>query len=59
VAAPAAPNVAAGRERTASSAARPANAGWYPRFDRADTLDGVLDASTPLLSRAFRNVRAV
>ena len=36
---------------------RPA-AGWYPRFERGDTLDGVLEAQTPLLSRAFRNVRA-
>jgi hypothetical protein len=32
--------------------------GWYPRFERGDTLDGVLDAATPLLSRAFGNVRA-
>ena len=31
---------------------------WHPRFERGDTLGGVLDASTPLLSRAFRNVRA-
>jgi hypothetical protein len=32
---------------------------WHPRFERGDTLGGVLDAHTPLLSRAFRNVRAV
>jgi hypothetical protein len=31
---------------------------WHPRFERGDTLGGVLDAATPLLSRAFRNVRA-
>jgi hypothetical protein len=31
---------------------------WHPRFERGDTLGGVLDADTPLLSRAFRNVRA-
>jgi hypothetical protein len=31
---------------------------WHPRFDRADTLDGILEANTPLLARAFRNVRA-
>jgi hypothetical protein len=33
-------------------------AAWYPRFERGDTLGGVLDADTPLLSRAFGNVRA-
>jgi hypothetical protein len=33
-------------------------AAWYPRFERGDTLGGVLDAATPLLSRAFSNVRA-
>jgi hypothetical protein len=32
---------------------------WHPRFERGDTLGGVLEADTPLLSRAFRNVRAV
>ena len=32
---------------------------WTPRFDRDDDLDGLLDAKTPLLSRAFRNIRAV
>ncbi len=32
---------------------------WSPRFDRDDDLDGLLDAKTPLLSRAFRNIRAV
>lgn len=31
---------------------------WYPRFERGDTLGGVLEASTPLLARAFGNVRA-
>jgi hypothetical protein len=46
---PQSPVAAAPAERT----------GWYPKFDRADTLNGVLDASTPLLSRAFDNVRAV
>jgi hypothetical protein len=36
----------------------PPTAAWYPRFERGDTLDGMLDANTPLLGRAFRNVRA-
>jgi Protein of unknown function (DUF3499) len=36
----------------------PSTAAWHPRFERGDTLGGVLDASTPLLGRAFRNVRA-
>jgi hypothetical protein len=39
-------------------AAPVASAAWYPRFERGDTLGGVLEASTPLLSRAFGNVRA-
>jgi hypothetical protein len=26
---------------------------WLPRFAETDDLDGVLDVSTPLLSRAF------
>ena len=26
---------------------------WAPRFDRDDDLDGLLDAGTPLLGRAF------
>ena len=30
---------------------------WLPRFATDDDLDGVLDASTPLLARAFRNAR--
>lgn len=30
--------------------------GWRPRFDRADDLDGVLDARSPLLARAFASV---
>ncbi len=30
---------------------------WMPRFANDDDLAGVLDASTPLLSRAFRNAR--
>jgi len=33
--------------------------GWTPRFDSDDDLDGLLDAKTPLLGRAFRNVRSV
>ena len=32
---------------------------WTPRFDRDADLDGLLDAKTPLLGRAFRNVRSV
>jgi hypothetical protein len=32
---------------------------WAPDFDPADDLGGLLDASTPLLGRAFRNLRAV
>ena len=32
--------------------------GWTPRFDRDDDLDGLLDAKTPLLGRAFRNIRS-
>jgi hypothetical protein len=32
---------------------------WYPRFERGDSLGGVLDATTPLLARAFGNVRAI
>lgn len=32
---------------------------WAPRFDRDDDLDGLLDAKTPLLGRAFRNIRSV
>jgi hypothetical protein len=31
---------------------------WHPRFERGDTLGGMLEADTPLLARAFRNVRA-
>lgn len=31
---------------------------WTPRFDPDDDLGGLLDAKTPLLSRAFRNDRA-
>ena len=31
---------------------------WEPRFDPADDLGGLLDARSPLLGRAFRNVRA-
>ena len=30
---------------------------WLPRFAPDDDLDGLLDAETPLLARAFRNVR--
>jgi hypothetical protein len=42
-----------------SATAPPAEpAAWHPRFDRGDTLGGILDAATPLLSRAFENVRA-
>ena len=33
--------------------------GWMPRFATDDDLGGVLDASTPLLSRAFNNARPV
>lgn len=32
-------------------------ASWTPRFDPDDDLGGLLDAKTPLLSRAFRNDR--
>lgn len=32
-------------------------ASWLPRNASDDDLDGVLDASTPLLARAFRNAR--
>ena len=42
-----------------TTATATATAQWHPRFERGDTLGGVLDATTPLLSRAFRNVRAV
>jgi hypothetical protein len=41
----------------AATAARPPT-GWEPRFDPADDLDGLLDARSPLLGRAFGNVRA-
>jgi hypothetical protein len=34
-------------------AAPPEAAEWAPRFDRDDDLDGLLDAGTPLLGRAF------
>jgi hypothetical protein len=44
---------------TPSAPAPTASEQWYPRFERGDTLGGVLDAHTPLLARAFRNVRAV
>jgi hypothetical protein len=37
----------------------PAPVAWYPRFERGDSLDGVLEATTPLLARAFGNVRAI
>lgn len=30
-----------------------AAAEWRPRFDKSDDLDGLLDAGTPLLGRAF------
>ncbi len=30
---------------------------WMPRFATQDDLEGVLDASTPLLARAFNNAR--
>jgi hypothetical protein len=32
----------------------PAVPAWTPAFDIADDLGGLLDAKTPLLSRAFR-----
>jgi len=31
----------------------PLEAPWTPRFDKGDDLDGLLDAGTPLLGRAF------
>src|SRR5262249_59711871 len=43
-------------EDDTSDAAR-AEPAWLPRFASDDDLDGVLDADTPLLARAFRNVR--
>jgi hypothetical protein len=33
--------------------ASPEASEWAPRFDRDDDLDGLLDAGTPLLGRAF------
>ena len=50
----------AGTSTPAPSATAPpaAQAAWHPRFERGDTLGGILDASTPLLARAFENVRA-
>ncbi len=41
------------------AAARPSEPAWLPRFASDDDLDGVLDADTPLLARAFRNVRGL
>jgi hypothetical protein len=46
-----APAVPTGVERV------PVRPAWAPRFDPADDLDGLLDARSPLLGRAFRNVR--
>jgi hypothetical protein len=54
---PAADPAAPAASRATPSAATAA-AAWHPRFERGDTLGGVLDARTPLLSRAFDNVRA-
>jgi hypothetical protein len=34
-------------------AAATATTEWTPRFDKGDDLDGLLDAGTPLLGRAF------
>lgn len=36
-----------------ASGDEPVAAPWMPVFDQSDDLDGLLDASTPLLSRAF------
>jgi hypothetical protein len=42
---------------TAAASSNAAAPAWHPRFERGDTLGGLLDASTPLLARAFENVR--
>ncbi len=44
-------------ERTEQPAMQPAEPAWLPRNASGDDLDGVLDASTPLLSRAFGTAR--
>jgi hypothetical protein len=36
---------------------QPSEPAWLPRFANEDDLDGVLDVSTPLLSRAFGQAR--
>jgi len=49
----------AGARASGVAEASVAGDGWTPRFDRDDDLDGLLDAKTPLLGRAFRNIRSV
>jgi hypothetical protein len=56
--APVAPPAASADEHPATPAPSTTVA-WHPKFERGDSLDGVLDATTPLLARAFGNVRAL
>ncbi len=44
-------------ERPEQPSLQPAEPAWLPRNASDDDLDGVLDASTPLLSRAFGTAR--
>ncbi len=37
----------------AAEAVAPETVEWRPVFDKGDDLDGLLDAGTPLLGRAF------
>jgi hypothetical protein len=45
------------RVETADEPMHPSEPAWLPRYASDVDLDGVLDADTPLLARAFRNVR--
>jgi hypothetical protein len=45
------------RAEPAPEPLHPSEPAWLPRYAADIDLDGVLDADTPLLARAFRNVR--
>ena len=47
----------AGEDVAEERAPQVPNVPWLPRFATDDDLEGALDATTPLLARAFRNAR--
>ena len=48
------PPVLSATEQPAVGVTGPAGAAWRPEFDVDDDLDGLLEADSPLLARAFR-----